>query len=29
MMAYATIAVRHDLSENHVRNIIMEKAKNH
>ena len=29
MMAYATIAVHHDLSENHVRNIIMEKAKNH
>lgn len=29
MMAYATIAARHELSENHVRNIIMEKAKNH
>ena len=29
MMAYATIAHRYDLSENHVRNIIMAAAKNH
>jgi Mor family transcriptional regulator len=29
MLAYATIANKYDLSENHVRNIIMEKAKNH
>jgi Mor family transcriptional regulator len=29
MLAYATIANKYDLSENHVRNIIMEEAKNH
>lgn len=29
MLAYATIANKYDLSENRVRNIIMEKAKNH
>jgi Mor family transcriptional regulator len=29
MMAYATIAYKYDLSENHVRNIVMDKAKNH
>lgn len=29
MMAYAIIAEKYDLSENHVRNIIMNKAKNH
>ena len=28
MLAYATIANKYDLSENRVRNIIMEKAKN-
>ena len=29
MLAYATIANKYDLSENRVRNIMMEKAKNH
>ena len=29
MLAYATIAHYYDLSENHVRNIIMAAAKNH
>jgi Mor family transcriptional regulator len=29
MMTYATIAHRYDLSENHVRNVIMAAAKNH
>ena len=29
MMAYATIAYKYGLSENHVRNIVMDKAKNH
>ena len=29
MLAYATIANKYDLSENRVRNIIMEKAKDH
>jgi hypothetical protein len=29
MLAYATIANHYGLSENHVRNIIMDKAKNH
>lgn len=29
MLAYATIANQFDLSENHVRNIIMDKARNH
>jgi Mor family transcriptional regulator len=29
MMAYATVARRYDLSENHVRNIVMAAAKNH
>jgi hypothetical protein len=29
MLAYTIIAEKFDLSENHVRNIIMDRAKNH
>ena len=29
MLAYTIIAEKFDLSENHIRNIIMDRAKNH